>query len=200
MNTLVILAHPGKKSFNYAIAGTVVATLKNNGHDVVFHDLYEEKFEPLLSYAEIKINSASDPIVRQYCQEISGADGIIIIHPNWWGQLPAVLKGWIDRVFRAGVAYAFSEGDSGEGVPVGLLKVKAALIFNTSDTPAERERNVFGDPLETIWRNCIFGFCGVKNFYRKMYGVIVSSTPEQREQWLQDVRETVNKHFPSVTV
>lgn len=55
------------------------------------------------------------------------------------GQPPAILKGWVDRVIRAGVAYEFAEGDSGEGVPIGLLKAKSALVFNTSNTLEERE-------------------------------------------------------------
>jgi len=54
-----------------------------------------------------------------------------VVHPNWWGQPPAILKGWIDRILRPGVAYQFLEGDAGEGVPVGLLKAETALIFNT---------------------------------------------------------------------
>jgi hypothetical protein len=55
---------------------------------------------------------------------------------------------------------------------------------------------VFGDPLETLWKKCIFGLCGIKNLYRKNYGVIVISTPEQREKWLKDVIKTVNLVFP----
>lgn len=135
-------------------------------------------------------------MIRRHCDEIAGADGIVIIHPNWWGQPPAILKGWVDRVLRPGVAYEFKEGDSGEGVPVGLLKAKAALVFNTSNTSETREREAFGDPLETIWKNCLFGLCGVKRVYRKMFGVIVTSTPQRREEWLQEARETVTAYFP----
>lgn len=111
----------------------------------------------------------------------------------------SVILGHPDRgSFNPGVAYEFAEGDSGEGVPVGLLKVRTALVFNTSNTPRERELEVFGDPLETLWKNCIFDLCGVENFYRKMYGVVVTSTPEQRRIWLADVRETVDRYFPKL--
>jgi len=195
---MVILAHPTKESFNHAIADSAVQTLKNNGHEVIFHDLYAEKFDPILLSEEIPKEAELDPIIENYCKEISEADGIIIIHPNWWGQPPAILKGYVDRVIRAGVAYEFLEGDSGEGVPNGLLKAESALVFNTANTSKEREMNVFGDPLETIWKNCIFDLCGVKNFYRKMYRIIVTSTPQERELWLEDVKETVNKYFPSM--
>jgi len=119
----------------------------------------------------------------------------VIVHPNWWGQPPAILKGWIDRVLRCGVAYKFEEGDSGEGIPIGLLKAKAAVVFNTSNTPFEREQEVFTDPLQVLWKTCIFDLCGVKTFYRKMYGVIVTSTPEQRKSWLLDVRKIIRKYF-----
>jgi NAD(P)H dehydrogenase (quinone) len=63
------------------------------------------------------------------------------------------------------------------------LKAKTAIVFNTSNTEREREKNVFGDPLETIWKNCIFGLCGVKNFYRKMFSIVVLSSQEQRKEW-----------------
>ena len=111
---------------------------------------------------------------------------------------PAILKGWIDRVIRAGVAYQFVEGDLGEGVPIGLLKAENVLIFNTSNTREEREMEVFGDPLDILWKKCIFGLCGIKNIHRENYGVIVTSTSEQREKWLKDVVTTVNLVFPKI--
>jgi NAD(P)H dehydrogenase (quinone) len=122
------------------------------------------------------------------------------VHPNWWGQPPAMLKGWVDRVIRPGVAYGFVEGDNGEGVPVGLLKARAVVIFNTSNTEDSREQAVFGDPLETIWKNCIFGLCGVTNFHRRMFGVVVASSMEQRKEWLDEVREMVNRLFTNRTL
>lgn len=197
MQVLVILGHPDKGSFNHAIAEAAVHSLRSNGHEAIFHDLYEEKFDPILPHSEAPKESPLDMVIRQHCSELAKADGIIIIHPNWWGQPPAILKGWVDRIIRAGVAYEFVEGDSGEGVPVGLLKAGTAVVFNTSNTLRERELKVFGDPLETLWKNCIFDLCGVKNFYRKMYGVIVTSTLEERKAWLKDVEETINRFFPN---
>lgn len=121
---------------------------------------------------------------------------MIIVHPNWWGQPPAILKGWIDRIIRPGIAYEFEDGDNGEGVPIGLLKAKAGIVFNTSNTSEKRENEIFGDPLDTIWKNCIFNFCGVKQFERKIYRIIVTSDLEQRLQWLKEARELIDKYFP----
>lgn len=196
MQISVILAHPNPKSFNHAVAKKAVETIKSNGHKVKFHDLYKEKFDPLLYTQEIDKNAKLPATIRKYCKEIADADGIVIVHPNWWGQPPAILKGWVDRVVRPGVAYQFLEGDSGEGVPQGLLKAKAALVFNTSNTKSKRERNVFGDPLETIWKHCIFGLCGVTGFHRRMFNVMVTSTESERKHWLKSIAKDINKFFP----
>lgn len=196
MNILLILAHPDPGSFNAAIATRCHDTLITNGHTVFFHDLYAEKFDAVLPAHEIPRSAELPGDIQHHCDEIAVADGIIIVHPNWWGQPPAVLKGWIDRVIRPGVAYEFLESDGGEGVPVGLLRAKSALVFNTSNTESVREREVFRDPLETIWKNCIFGLCGISDVYRRMFSIIVTSTEKQRKNWLSEVGETVNRHYP----
>jgi len=192
----LILAHPNPNSFNHAIAQTAMRTLQESGHQVAFHDLYAEGFDPLLPAAEIPDEAPLDPCIAAHCAEVAAAEGIIIVHPNWWGQPPAILKGWVDRVLRAGVAYRFLEGDSGEGVPIGLLQARAALVFNTSNTPRKRELEVFGDPLEALWKTCIFDLCGVKAFHRRMFGVVVTSTLEECQKWLSEVREAVRRFFP----
>lgn len=197
MNILVVLAHPSPDSFNHALAGAVRDALRGAGHDVVFHDLCAEKFDPLLPADEIPSAAALPPSIQRHCAELKAADGIVVIHPNWWGQPPAVLKGWIDRVIRPGVAYRFAEGDNGEGVPVGLLKAKAAVVLNTSNTAAAREQAAFGDPLESIWKRCIFDLCGVRDFHRRMFAVVVAATPEQRGAWLAEAAALCRRVFPA---
>lgn len=196
LNISILLAHPDPKSFNHAIAAAVVETLVQNGHTPLFHDLHQEKFYPLLPVGEIPKDAVLPSDVQRHCDEIAVADGIVIVHPNWWGQPPAILKGWIDRVIRPGVAYEFLEEDAGEGVPNGLLKARSAIVFNTSNTETQREKKTFGDPLETLWKNCIFGLCGIDDVYRKMFNIIVTSSKEQRKAWLEEVRQIVSEHFP----
>ena len=197
MKMSVILAHPYHHSFNHAIAQTAVEHLENRGHRVFFHDLYGETFDPLLAEKEMPYDAALPQAIRDHCEEIARAEGIIIVHPNWWGQPPAILKGWIDRVIRPGIAYEFLEGDSGEGIPKGLLRAKAAIVFNTANTEPEREKNVFGDPLETIWKNCVFGLCGVSEFYRRTFSIVITSTESQRRKWLDEVKEVIDTVFPN---
>jgi putative NADPH-quinone reductase len=197
LNISVIVAHPNGQSFNHAIARTAVSQLQKNGHRVTFHDLYAEQFDPLLPSQEIPTEASLPPEIEKHCDEISSAEGIIIVHPNWWGQPPAILKGWVDRVLRPGVAYQFLDGDQGEGIPVGLLKAEAALVFNTANTPPAREREVFGDPLQLLWKNCIFDLCGVSTFHREMFTVVVTSTYEHRQGWLRKVGAIVGHYFPA---
>jgi len=197
MRISVILAHPDPTSFNHAIAHATVETLFRAGHDVSFHDLHQEVFDPLLPRQELPSRSDLPPVVAAHCREIAAADGIVIVHPNWWGQPPAILTGWIDRVLRPGVAYRFVEGDQGEGVPLGLLKAKAVLIFNTANTPKAREEAAFGDPLDLIWKKCIFNLCGVTKVDRIVFRVVITSTLEIRKTWLQQVRDTVALRFPA---
>ena len=199
MKVLVLLAHPDPNSFNHAIAEAAVGALEDNGHQVSMHDLYSEHFDAILPAGEANEGAGVPPAIESHCRELAEADGIIVVHPNWWGQPPAILKGYIDRVFRAGVAYRFEEGDSGEGVPVGLLRARVALVFNTSNTNPEREKEVFGDPLFVLWKRCIFDLCGVKTFHRAVFSVIVTSSLEERKAWLKDVRENVRRHFPAAT-
>ena len=196
MRISVILAHPDTASLNHAIASNVVEQLEKNGHDVFFHDLYTENFNPLLVREEILKDAVLPESVAHHCEEIRLADGIIVVHPNWWGQPPAILKGWIDRVIRPGTAYEFVEGDSGEGVPRGLLSAETAVVLNTSNTSPEREQHIFGDPLETIWRNCIFGLCGVSNFHRRTFTTVVTSTESERKQWIEEAKALIDRVFP----
>jgi putative NADPH-quinone reductase len=200
MEISIILAHPEPESFNHAISQTACRTLERLGHAVTFHDLYEEGFDPLLPTDELASEAALSPILKRHCEEIERAEGLIIVHPNWWGQPPAMMKGWIDRVLRPGVAYKFEEGDGGEGVPIGLLRAQAAIIFNTSNTPPDREQAIFGDPLDNLWKRCIFDFCGVKNVVRETFSVVITSTPEQRAHWLTKVEQIVTATFPQATL
>lgn len=195
MRVSVILGHPDPGSFNHALAKTAVSTLRELGIEVRFHDLQAEGFDPVLPAAEIARDAALPPLIARHCAELREADGLVIIHPNWWGQPPAVLKGWVDRVLRPGVAYEFLPGDGGEGVPVGLLKAMTALVLNTANTPAVRELAVFGDPLERTWRDCVLTFCGVKRVVRRMFGVVCTSTLEQRAAWLAEVAALVRREF-----
>ena len=193
---VIILANPETTSFNHAIAKTIAVALEKKGYPVILHDLYREGFDPMLRADEIPRDVIIPPEIEKHCSEVGSSLGLIFVHPNWWGQPPAILKGWIDRVIRPGRAYEFLEGDSGEGVPRGLLEGKTALVFNTSNTPEVREKKFFGDPLDMIWKKCIFEFCGIRKYHRKNFSVVATSTEEQRISWLKEAESITVRYFP----
>ena len=193
----IILAHPWQGSFNHAIAARAQETLRALGHRVSFRDLYLERFDPVMPPEELT-DRPPDPSLVSHFAEVQAADGFVIVHPNWWGQPPAILKGWIDRVLRCGIAYEFPPGCDASGISNGLLKARAAVILNTSNTPPEREEAVFGDPLELLWRRCVFQFCGVDTVVRRMFCTIAGSTAKQRAAWLSEVEAIVSSTFPRV--
>ena len=192
MNVYVLIGHQNPGSFCHAIAAAAIEELMAAGHEVVDHDLYAERFDPILPNDEIPKDAKLDPVVERHCREIAAADGFIIVHPNWWAMPPAIVKGWLDRVWRQGVVYRFGP----EGV-VPLLTGKRAVVFTTSNTPRDDELRLFGDPLENLWKACMFNMCGVENFLRRNFESIIMSTPDERREWLDEVRRIVRQRFPA---
>ena len=191
---LLVVASPSANSFSHAMAGIAAEVLRAADYGLMSHDLYAERFDPVQPTGEAENRTSADELVEAHCRDLAVAKLILVFHPNWWGQPPAILKGWIDRVFRPGVAYDYPAGVGPEGQPVGLLAAKAALIFNTSNTPKDREMSEFGDPLDNLWKRCVFALCGVHNVERRVFGPMASSTRDQRERWLVEVRDMVKRH------
>ena len=133
--------------------------------------------------------------VQRHCDEISRADGIIIVHPNWWGQPPAILKGWVDRLLRPGVAYEFLEGDKGEGIPRGLLRANCAVVFNTSNTET-LQKSASETPSKQSGKNAFRASAVFRKFTRKMLKENLSLSAEaERARWLAKLRRPLNGSF-----
>lgn len=152
-HVMLLLAHPRPDSYCHAIADRIRSVLTGSGHDVRFHDLYAERFDPIVSAEEAYTTGESveaylareaDTVVGRHRAELRDARGLVVVHPNWWGKPPAILSGWMDRVVVPGVAYRLPDATA---EPESLVAVERMLVVNTSDTTAEREREVFGDPL-----------------------------------------------------
>ncbi|MEU0538053.1 NAD(P)H-dependent oxidoreductase [Amycolatopsis tolypomycina] len=198
---VVLLAHPRSGSFNHALAVRVVGTLTRVGRPVRFHDLYAEGFDPVLTAEEAYTSGARaeeflaaepDPLVRRHRAELREAGGLVAIHPNWWGKPPAILGGWLDRILVPGVAYRL---DDAGGAPESLLSLRRLLVVNTSDTTEERERTLFGDPLDAIWRRCLAPYLGEPEVGRLVLRVVADADAAQRAAWLDDVSAEVERLF-----
>jgi putative NADPH-quinone reductase len=192
MKIMVVLGHPQPGSFNHAIAETVVDTARELGHTVMFHDLYQEGFNPLMTAEEQHAPVFADALAERHARELTEADGLVIVHPNWFSQAPAILKGWVDRVVRARVAFRFNE----QGQVEGLLRAKVGMVITTANAPLSREAEI-GNPLPTLWRETVIKPSGIREFVYLPLTPIVVSTLTQRQAWLAQVRDLVKQHFPA---
>jgi putative NADPH-quinone reductase len=197
MNVSLILGSPKPESFNHAIARTAAEALRALGHHVGYHDLYAEQFDPVFAAAELERDAVLPPVLAGHLEEVCAADGLIIVHPNYWSRPPAILCGWVDRVLRAGRAYQFVPDGQGGAKAVGLLRARVGLVFNTANTPQEKEEALFGDPLEVHWRKVVFPLCGVPTVFRRNFSPLIVSTPDQRAAWLAEVTTAVRQYFPA---
>jgi putative NADPH-quinone reductase len=193
MKASVILAHPFGLSFNHAIFGAAIASFTAAGVETFGHDLYQEGFDPVMTVGELGKEESTDPLVRRYAAELLESSCLVFIHPNWWGQPPAIMKGYIDRVIRPPYAYDVETDGTGSSIVEGRLSGRIGVVFNTSNTAAVREEEYFHDPLESIWKRCVFGFCGIEDCRRRMFRVVETSDETQRRLWLEEVRDIIGE-------
>lgn len=158
MKILIIYAHPKTGSFNSAIRDAIINTSNDCGHEVEARDLYVLNFDPVLTAQELDGTfngiQANDVLLEQ--NYITWADKIVFIYPLWWGSMPAILRGYLDRVLSYGFAYC-----SGTDSSVGLLTNKSIVIINTiGSKELNYHQNGMLSALETIASHGIFNFCG----------------------------------------
>jgi NAD(P)H dehydrogenase (quinone) len=184
MNILIIYAHSNKKSLNHAILENVVKGLKEVNQKFEVIDLYAEKFDPVLVIDEKhrRRDLINDPYTEKYREKIVQADRLIFIYPIWWYGVPAILKGFFDRVFVSGFAFQY-DGK----LPKGLLKNKRAWVIYTIDSPSFFIRWFRKNAEWTVVRDAILKFCGIKKIKRTRFASVKHSNNETRQQWLQKV-------------
>ena len=166
MRHLIVFAHPNHESLNGSIKKMLVEHLLEKGHEVEVRDLYHMNFNPILSLNDIngqkKGQVASD--VEQEQAFISWSDCITLIYPIWWTGLPAILKGYIDRVLSYGFAYRYDQG-----VQKGLLIGKETVIINThGKSRTEYETIGMDKALSLTSDRGIYTYCGLavkQHFY-----------------------------------
>lgn len=194
---LVVIGSPNPQSFAHAMAARATKALERKGVRCKVHDLYAEGFAPVAppeeaftagTEVEHVVGATPDPVVQAHRKALSQATYLVVAHPNWWGKPPAIVAGWLDRVLVPGVAYRLAQR---EGLPESLLRLRAMLVLNTGDTPPERERADFGDPLDAIWRRSVGAYLGGASVHRILAGPLGGSTDEQRTGWLESVDTAV---------
>ncbi len=183
MHVMVTIDHPWKQSFNHQIMQQVIAVLEQGGHTVDALDLHDEDFDPVMRVEELAVytqGTVLDPKVRDYQQRIRQADHLVYIFPVWWEVMPALLKGFFDKVFLPG--FAFNEAD----FTPRLTHVKTGTVITTMGAP-----EVIYTSVEPVLCKGVLEVCGVRAT-RWFNLTEVSLKPQDaRDAWVAEILDYV---------
>lgn len=190
MQVVVVVAHPNSDSFSHAIANRACAGLRTAGHDVQVLDLYALGFRAAMSPEEHAAyhgaNPALDPMVAEHGMLVTGADALVFIYPTWWSSLPAILKGWLERVMVPGVAFVFNEKGK---VRPGLNNVRHIVGISTYGSPRTYTRAINDNGRRTLTRALRLNTgLRTRTTWLGLYA-IDSATDNQRTEFLDRVEQ-----------
>ena len=191
MNVLVVYCHPNADSFIAAACARALDGLRSSAHEVRLTDLYADEFEPAMVADERRSHKVpgGQPELQAYTDDLAWAEALVFVYPTWWSGQPAMLKGWIDRVFVAGVAWTMDEGDSS---PTALLRnVRRIVAVTTHGSPKwinalegeSGKRTLFRSIRAMCSRRTRTTWCAVYNLDR--------ATDDDRTQFLDKVERTL---------
>lgn len=186
---LIINGHPNPESFNAALVAAYEHAMLNQNVEVKVLNIHELDFEPLLKFGYTKPMEIEADVLKSQ-ELIAWADHMVWFHPVWWGGLPALTKGFIDRVFTPGFAFKYRENSVWWDK---LLSGKTARIITTLDQPAFYYRLMFGRPSVNQLKKSTLQFCGVKPVKVSYFGPIRNSSVEQRAKMLMEVGKLAQK-------
>ena len=186
MKYLIIYAHPSTASFNHAIMETISDELKKSNKDFEVRDLYKIKFNPILSVEDLAAiqNGAVPQDIKIEQDHIRSAGTLIFIFPIWWSSMPAMLKGYIDRVFSLKFAYDITADGA-----IGLLKGKKAFLVSTTGASKEdyEKMGAFKMMNQSI-DMAIFQLSGMEVIGHKYFSSVPNVSDQDRKQMLEELR------------
>ena len=189
MNVLVVLAHPNSDSFNHAIAARALRSLTDAGHEAHVLDLYAVGSKAAMSAAERTTYHSDhpvvDPLIEAHIELVRGAETLVFIYPTWWSSLPAILKGWLERVMVPGVGFVFD--DTGKVAP-GLTHVRRIVGISTYGSPRRYVRSINDNGRRTLTRalRMSSGVWGTRCHWLGLYKIDTASASE-RDAFLNQV-------------
>jgi putative NADPH-quinone reductase len=195
MHVLLVLAHPLPESFAHSVARTVRETLEGQGHSVDLLDLHAENFDPRLTekerrgYFDVPYDTSG---VADLVMRLQKAEALVFVFPQWWFNLPAVLKGFFDRVFAPGVAFRHDKA-GGRIVPL-LTNIRHFWVFTTTGSPWWVVKFYMGDPVRRQLKRGIAVFCNRKAEFRMLaLHDMDRATDDKRRRHLERVKATLQK-------
>ncbi|WP_443939685.1 NAD(P)H-dependent oxidoreductase [Pedobacter sp. MW01-1-1] len=186
MRVVIVFNHPYKGSFCNAILQAVNQGLERANHEIDLIHLDEEGFNPVMTAADLKAfrdKKTIDPKVIEYKERLEKADHLVFIFPIWWELMPALTKGFIDKVMFPGVAYDYINRENTRMKPL-LTKVKGISLITTMNTPKWLYYLLFGNAIKKAFILGTFFKMGYKNRKWISYNQVKAASKEKREKWL----------------
>lgn len=178
----IVYAHPYDKSFNHAILQAVTKELSDNGRSYNVINLYDENFNPVLGVNDLALFSkgqTTDQLVRNYQKILQQTNEIIFIFPIWWGMMPAILKGFIDKTFLKGEIYDTSP----EGLMLPCLSIDKTTVITTS----QQETAVIAPFIEGYFGPLVLNTVGMNNLHWHNCPRTATGSPAHRQEFLAEV-------------
>ncbi|MCX8523620.1 NAD(P)H-dependent oxidoreductase [Chryseobacterium formosus] len=181
---VVINGHPNKDSFNFGIVKAYKEAAEDSKAEVREILIADLNFNPNLQFGYQK-RTELEPDLLEAWETIKWADHLVWVHPVWWGGLPAITKGFIDRLFLPGFAFQYRENSIFWDK---LLKGKSARIITTLDQPGWIYRLLFGRPSVNQLKKSTLQFCGINPVKVTYIGIVKTSDEKMRAKWLNEIR------------
>lgn len=185
MTHLIVVTHFNPASFTHAIVDVVKAKAERNNETVEIIDLYADNFNPVLSVEDLgwMYQGGETPEnIKAYQELVKKAEKLTVVYPIWWAQMPAMLKGFIDRVFTMGFAFMYDENGA-----TPLLTGKKAHIITCSGSPNEYyASNGMHTAIEKTIDQGVFEFCGYETTHT-FFGNVMNGTDEERKGYLESI-------------
>jgi len=191
MKHLIIYAHPNQESLNGQFKQAIEKILVQQKQDVIVRDLYTLGFDPVLSLEDMtgQRKGIVNELIKNEQEYIKWADIVTFIYPIWWTGMPAIMKGYIDRVFSYGFAYRYDQG-----IQKGLLTGKQAIILNTHGKSNEEYSTIGMDKALLLTSDKgIYTYCGFQVKEHSFFDKADRATPEIVEIWLSKIRDVYTK-------
>ena len=189
MKTAIVFNHPYEGSYCTAILKSVTTGLKKAGHEVDLIHLDNDGFDPVMRAMDLKgfkDGIPSDPQVLAYRDRLDDADHLVMIFPIWWELMPAMTKGFIDKVIFPGVAY---HADNSGKYPkmVKRWKLNSITVITTMNTPSLIYRLVFGNAIKKAIFSGTFWKMGFKNRRWISFNMVKFVDDQKRQKWLRQL-------------
>lgn len=188
MRTVIVFNHPYEGSYCNAILKSVMNGLHKADQDVDLIHLDNDRFDPVMTKEDLKAfldRKPVDPVVLNYTERLARADHLIFIFPIWWEMMPALTKGFIDRVIFPGVAFEFKE--KGHGMNPLLKNLKGVTVITTMNTPRLLYRLRYGNAVKKALLTGTFFKLGYRNLKWINLSMVKSASDKKRRKWLNDI-------------